>query len=138
MAIPTSKDARLFYRCALQRNEEAEVLFREDYNTGAVYLAGYGIECMLKALILSAVPPTVRPDILKSFRGGKAHDFEWLRDLYLVSGGARFPRDINRHFTKVNDWSTDLRYTPRSFHPNEAEDFLASAKSIVAWIDGRL
>jgi len=44
MATPSSSDARLYYRCGYQRYEEAEVLLNAEYTTGAVYLAGYGIE----------------------------------------------------------------------------------------------
>ena len=138
MSIPGSSDARLYYRCAFQRYEEAEVLFRAEYTTGAVYLAGYGIECILKALVLMAVPAAQRMDALRSFRGPKAHEYDWLRSQYLTSGGARFPREITQHFTLVNDWSTDLRYTPRSVREDEAEAFLAAAVAIIRWADGRL
>lgn len=138
MATPRSSEARLFYRCAYQRFEEAEILLKASYNTGAVYLAGYGIECILKALVLSAVTDSDRPETLKSFRGAKAHEYEWLRSLYLINGGARFPREINQHFTLVNDWSTDLRYTPRTVPPEDAEAFVTSAASIIKWADGRL
>ena len=138
MAIPSSSDARLYYRCAFQRYEEAEVLLRVGYTTGAVYLAGYGIECILKALVLVGVSAGARPDTLKSFRGGKAHEYEWLRSLYLTNGGARFPREITRHFTLVSDWSTDLRYTPRSVRPEEADAFLTAAVAIIRWADGRI
>jgi HEPN domain len=138
MALPSSSDARLYYRCAFQRYEEAEVLFRADYTTGAVYLAGYGVECILKALVLMSVRPSTRPDMMKSFRGGKAHEYEWLRTLYLTNGGSRFPAEITRHFTLVNDWSTDLRYTPRSVRADEAEAFLVAAVAIIRWADGRL
>lgn len=58
---------------------------------------------MLKALVLMAVPAAARSDLLKSFRGSKAHEYEWLRSLYLINGGARFPREITQHFTLVND-----------------------------------
>ena len=53
MAVPGSSDARLYYRCAFQRYEESQVLIEAGYTTGAVYLAGYGIECILKALVLN-------------------------------------------------------------------------------------
>lgn len=138
MAMPNSFEARLYYRCAFQRYEEAQVLLRADYTTGAVYLAGYGIECILKALVLMSVPASARPDTLRSFRGGRAHEYEWLRDEYLTNGGARFPREITQHFTLVNDWSTDLRYTPRAVRAEEAEGFLAAAAAIIRWADRRL
>lgn len=138
MAVPSSSDARLYYRCAFQRYEEAEVLLKADFTTGAVYLAGYGVECILKALVLMAVPTRARSDTMKSFRGGRAHEYEWLRSVYLTNGGARFPREITQHFTLVNDWSTDLRYIPRSVRGDEAEAFLTSAVAIIRWADGRL
>lgn len=138
MGMPSSRDARLYYRCAFQRYEEAEILLRAEYTTGAVYLAGYGIECILKALVLMGVPEGVRSETLKSFRGSKAHEFEWLRSRYLTNGGARFPREITRHFTLVNDWSTDLRYSPRSVRADEADAFLAAAVEIIQWADRRL
>ena len=137
MAIPNSMDARLYYRCAIQRHEEAVVLLRADYTTGAVYLAGYGIECVLKALLLIAVPPGDRTNTLKSFRGGQAHDYEWLRSCYLTRGGARFPPQITRSFTLVNGWSTDLRYNPRKVKTVDAEAFLAAAVDIIRWAEGR-
>lgn len=78
MAIPSSSDARLYRRCALLRYGEAEVLLKADYTTGAVYLAGYGIECILKALVIMSVAVGDRHETLKLFRGSKAHEYEWL------------------------------------------------------------
>jgi hypothetical protein len=138
MGKPGSADARLFYRCAIRRFEEAQVLFRAEYTTGAVYLAGYGIECILKALVLMAVPAKDRTTVLQSFRGGKAHEYDWLRTLYLENGGARFPPEVNRQFTLVNDWSTDLRYLPRQVRAPEAGSFLKAAEAIIQWADGRM
>ena len=138
MAIPHSRDARLFYRCAFQRYEEAQILVKAGKTTGAVYLAGYGVECLLKALILEAVPASGRPDILKSFRGTKAHQYEWLHGIYSTNGGARWPAEMARHLTLVNDWSTELRNIPASVRPEDAEAFMHAAAAIMAWADGRL
>lgn len=114
------------------------MLFRDGYTTGAVYLAGYGIECILKALVLMAVPASARVETLRSFRGGRAHEYEWLRSLYLTNGGVRFPREITQQFTLVNDWSTDLRYTPSSVREEEAEAFLEATVAILRWANARL
>jgi hypothetical protein len=110
---------------------------RADHTTGAVYLAGYGIECILKALILSALAPAARKAMLNSFRGARAHDYEWLRTQYLENGGSRFPREITEAFTLVNDWSTDMRYLPRTLRADEAEGFLAAAVNIIHCANGR-
>jgi len=138
MSVPRSPDARIFYRAAYVKREEAAVLLDTGYTTGAVYLAGYGIECMLKALILASVPVARVSEIMGSFRGSRAHDFEWLRFVYFENGGQRFPSNITRRFTLVNDWSTDLRYLPRFIRDVEAVAFLGAADDIVRWADGRI
>jgi hypothetical protein len=56
VAMPSSVQARRFYRAAKQRFDDALLLLAMERTTAAVYLAGYSVECMLKALILSAVP----------------------------------------------------------------------------------
>ena len=58
---------------------EAQFLLDHDYTTAAVYLAGYGVECALKALLLSIVPVREQAAIIQTFRGTRAHDFLWLR-----------------------------------------------------------
>lgn len=140
MPMPRSRDARLYYRCAMQRFEDAKVLqvAGDRHSTGAVYLAGYSVECIVKAAILNEVSSRRRGAVLRTFSGSHAHDYEWLRTIYLTNGGARFPRQINRHFTLVSNWSTELRYNPKSVGGDEARSFLESAGAIIAWADGRL
>jgi len=138
MAIPNSIEARLIYRCAFQRHEDAQILLRNEHTTGAVYLSGYGVECILKALLLDALVPVQRQLVLESFRGKQAHDFDWLRTQYLVNRGSRFPPFVSEAFTLVKDWSTDMRYWPRTLKTDEAEGFLNAARTILEWADGRL
>jgi hypothetical protein len=138
MADPRSKEKNLFSRCASQRFVEAQILLKADQSTGAVYLAGYGIECILKALILSAVPSSRLDSMLASFRGHRAHDYEWLRQQYSENNGPGFPRDLNEQFTLVNNWSTALRYVPGQIDLADAEDFLKAAKVIIEFAKGRL
>ena len=56
----------------------------------------------------------------------------------LQNGGPRFPREITEAFTLVNDWSTDMRYLPRTLKADEAEGFLSAAENIIRWADGRI
>lgn len=67
MAVPRSKEARRFYRCAKQRLVEAQVLQNASMPTGAVYLAGYSVECILKALLFSVVPAAQTEAVPGSF-----------------------------------------------------------------------
>jgi hypothetical protein len=138
MATPSSSEARLFYRCAILRYEDAQLLLREEHTTGAVYLAGYGIECILKALILSVVSPGQLTSVLSTFRGQRAHSYEWLREEYYNNKGARFPQEVNQHFTfATRYWSPVLRYQPGSLKLGDAEDFIAAVAAIIEWAKGR-
>ena len=138
MPLPNAPEARPFYRSARQRFEDAEFLLAAERTTGAIYLAGYGVECMLKALILSLGSPSARPTILATFRGAQAHDYDWLRRQYSELGGQTFPPATLKQFILVNTWTTDLRYDSGTARRRDAEDFLKASEAIINWADGRL
>jgi len=114
------------------------VLFKFGYNTAAVYLAGYGVECMLKALILAITPPAREKEVSALFRGAKAHDYNQLRTWYRERGGPSPAASINPSLTIVELWSTALRYSTESLKEEEAKEFLDAADEIMAWANGRL
>ena len=138
MSIPGSTDARLFYRCARQRFDESKVLRKADQTTGAVYLAGYGIECMLKALILNLLPEMKQGEAILEFRGSQAHDYHWLRKKYIQKGGSQISNELKHGFTLVFAWSTEMRYVPGTMKDTEADAFLKIAEDFFQWADGRL
>jgi hypothetical protein len=66
MAMPRDKDARRYYRVAKQRLDEADtILSKADLPAAAMYIAGFAVECALKALLLMRRPAGQRPDLLK-------------------------------------------------------------------------
>ena len=138
MALPHVSEARPFYQSAKQRFEDAEFLLEAERTTGAIFLAGYSVECMLKALILSVVPPDRRSEMLDSFRGARAHDYDWLKAKYFENGGPPFPSSVSKSFSLVDTWRTDLRYKSGMSKRGDAESFLTAAKEIMDWADGRL
>lgn len=138
MAVPSSVNARLFYRVANQRFEDAEFLLIAQRTTAAVYLAGYSVECILKAMVLNSVPQYQEENILVEIRGARAHDYGWLRWLYFDHGGPNLPATLVPHFARVNTWSTDMRYVPGAISFRDARAFVDSAENILAWGDGRL
>src|SRR5437764_269743 len=109
MANPRSAEAKRFYRASLERLEDAQSLLGNRRTTGAVYLAGYGVECILKALLLERTPKSRRSGVLDSFRGQLAHNFDWLKYELGRTGFTQF-RQSAAWFLEVNDWSTELRY----------------------------
>ena len=138
MGLPHAAEARLYYRAGNQRFVDAELLRRENRTTGAVYLAGYTVECFLKALLLASVSPRVRRELLGGFRGSRAHNVEWLAGLYRRNVPMQVPNDVTRHLARVASWSTDLRYATGTIKAWEADEFMSSVVAIATWADGRM
>lgn len=123
MATPLDIDARRYYRVAYQRLEDGTLMLEKlDRPKGAVYLTGYTVECILKALILAATSPNQRGAALKSFRGSIAHSLEWLRD-QLAQRHIKVPAEVVRELAYVASWSVDLRYEPRAGRPGGCPAF---------------
>lgn len=138
MALPHAPEARQYYQAARQRLDDAQFLMGGQRTTGAIYLAGYCVECMLKALLLSMTAGAKRRAALEAFRGSKAHDYDWLKAKYFKSGGQPFPPNIARSFSFVNTWTVQIRYRAGSSKRVDAEAFLKNVDSIMSWADGRM
>lgn len=138
MAFPKSVEARNYYRASKQRSDDALLLLEAGLTTGAVFLAGYTIECMLKALVLANVAAKVRTLLLRDFRGNRGHNIEWLRALYRRHVGHSVPLDITRHLSRVASWTTDLRYETGLLSRRDADEFFSSVAIVTNWADGRI
>jgi len=126
-----------FQRAAKQRLTTAEFLLNNGYNLDAMYLAGYAIECTLKALILEVTPVAERADVMKEIsRGKKMHETEVLGGL-LEDRGHHFPPDLVKRFRR-SDWTTALRYEFRRTRTSETRAFLKTAKAALDWVEGKL
>jgi HEPN domain-containing protein len=89
VSIPADPDARRYYRAGLQRLEDARfILAKGRRTTAAVYLAGYCVEFLLKALILSQTPGAGRGALSARLR---THSIEGLRKLYTGECGGEHP-----------------------------------------------
>lgn len=96
-------DVHEWLRVAGVRLQEArELMLANTSSVGSAYLAGYAVECSLKAYLMNEGKP--RPTY-----GGEGHNLRalWsscdlvLRDLNDTSGSKNY---------FMSDWSTDLRY----------------------------
>ncbi len=131
-----AKEPRRFFRAAEQRLQEVQFLLRHDYTTASVYLAGYAVECILKALILASEPETRHAETMKSFRGVHGHDFDWLRK-QLLQRRVSLPATITTALTDVSRWTTNLRYDPTIQTRRDADTFLTATEEIIRWGHGR-
>ncbi len=135
------KEIRRFQRAADQRLTTADFLLENGFYLDAVYLAGYTVECSLKALILRWTPRREWEDMLERLveAGAKGHRFEYLKGILKEQRENRETRDrevfklLSENLRDVAAWSTDLRYQSGSIKPKEAQTFLAAAHLIRDW-----
>ena len=139
MAVPQSKEARRYYRVALQRLEDGRLLFdRLQRFPAAIYLAGYAVECILKALILSNTPLPRQQEVVQGFREPRGHNILNLFEHLRQRGAAAVPSAIANDLAYTSTWSVDLRYNPGEGDEAEAKAFLAAVKRLVDFFDRRI
>lgn len=141
MGVPKDKDAKRFYQAAKQRLEDAEFLLEAARTLAAVYLSGYCVECMWKALIIVQAGKDKKDEVLELFAGSKAHNFDWLRSLYDKHGGptpSKKDKELMGAFVVVGTWGTHLRYDPGTMPEDAATEFVEAARRIRDWADKRL
>ena len=135
MAKPFDVDARHYRRVAYQRLLDAELVrVQLGRYVAATYLAGYAVECILKAVILDRSPAGARAEVLDGFRGSGGHDVDRLRHL-LRQRNIVWPKHLVGSFALVRDWTTDLRYDASHGDAMAAGEFLQATRNIVDWCD---
>lgn len=102
-----------FQELARIRRQEARALVRAKMPAGAYYLAGYAVECALKARIAKA---TRRHDFPEKERVNQSHVHK-LTDLLKLTGlqtafdqAAKASPALERNWAIVKDWTETSRY----------------------------
>ena len=133
--MPTS--SREFQKATRQRLTAAEFLLDNRYNLDAMYLAGYTVECSLKALILHSTPTGEQTAMLMKISTGSAmHNPETLGAI-LKDLGRPIPLAVVKGFRRFG-WSTALRYESGRIETGEARGFLKTAKATYDWVEEQL
>jgi len=129
--------SRDFQLAAGQRYTTAEFLLKNGYNRDASYLAGYTVECSLKALILEVTPePDRMATFLKISSGSQMHKPEVLGG-FLKDLGHPIPLGLVKRLRRFG-WTTDLRYGTGRTNTGETRAFLKTAKAVYDWVEGQL
>jgi hypothetical protein len=128
-----SRHVRLFVNVAERHWLDAQYLRADKREVSVAYLAGYVVECLLKALMLSMVSDHQQKAVLGEFRGQWVHDFELLRRKYAALGGARIPTKVNTAFELIRTWNTQMRYNPGNRFDGDFESFIDAVAMIRDW-----
>jgi hypothetical protein len=110
---------------------------------GAVYLAGYGVECLLKAYLISRQRNCARlseaRDVIRAsglpirdICGEAGHDLRYL--LRLTDLEASMNPEKRWQMSLSAKWSSSWRYDPRPVSREDAEARIEAARSLVDWI----
>ncbi|MYA71711.1 HEPN domain-containing protein [Candidatus Poribacteria bacterium] len=130
-----------------QRLADATALLNASRWRGAMYMAGYAVECLLKTKLmhiyncqnLHALEDLLRQrSILPAHRTIFTHQLEDL--LRLTPGHNRLRRNRNlwHMFQAVNLWTPQWRYTAKQATRQEATRFLTFIENVRHWIDTNL
>ena len=125
----TSRD---FQAAAEQRFTTAEFLLEKGFTLDALYLAGYAVECTLKAVVMYVTPEADREttfQLLKS--GAKMHYPEHIRE-ELKKRGRDVPLELVKRFRRF-EWSTNLRYESHRKSRGEVRGYLKTTQRLIAW-----
>jgi hypothetical protein len=126
------------------RMDDARALYNAVRWRGAMYMAGYSIECLLKTKLMQKYDcrhlreleeELQRRGILATQESVFTHQLELL--LRLAHGLERL-RQSEEHwrlFNMVNRWVPAWRYTADLSNPEDAADFLAAVGRVSQWID---
>jgi hypothetical protein len=131
-----------YWRAAVQRLDTASLLLKLNdpaRNLDAIYLAGYTVECGLKALILNRTSRSKQAGTFQELSSGaKSHNFEYL-ELMLRLRGCPLPLQCKESLKRVvGIWSTELRYASRIESSRSAKDFLDNVRTIHSWVERSL
>ncbi len=127
-----------FQQLAELRIKEAEALLDNGYYSGACYLAGYAVECGLKACIAKKIKQYEFPP--KNTSGIYTHR---LGELYISAGLRKFfDKEISKNnnfknnWSYVKEWNEESRYELKT--QKDAEDIINAIsdpkEGILQWI----
>jgi HEPN domain-containing protein len=130
-------------KASVHRREDARVLLEQSRWRGSMYLAGYAVECLLKARLMRIYgcrhlreldDELERRGLLRGGHTVFTHQLESL--LRLTGSLVRLTQDRDARLALriVNRWSSAWRYHVGRTTRDDAEQFLAAVDRILNWI----
>lgn len=133
-----TKTRRDFQRLAELRTKEAITLARSRKQQGAYYLAGFAVECALKACIAKKTKRHDFPADPKHAGRVYSHDLTELLKLAGLDGA--LDREMRGHpqlaanWGVIKAWRVDCRYEISGLNGKDMVDSLGSPGGVLTWI----
>jgi len=131
-------------KVAKHRFEDAKALVAAGRWRGAMYLAGYSVECLLKTKLMQKFACRHLKDLETELqqRGIMAsdatvftHQLESLLRLTSALDRLRQQAELMRLFAVVNRWVPAWRYNPNPADSDSAKGFLDAVEKLSHWIE---
>ncbi|MBC7576959.1 MAG: HEPN domain-containing protein [Tardiphaga sp.] len=133
-----AQDRATFQQLAEERLAEATLLLAQGYPSGAYYLAGYAVECALKASIATRFKADEIPD--KSLVNSVyTHKLIELLRLSGLEHEVKADKTLSGSWTVASEWSEQARY--RAWTTDEASAMLnaiSGNEGLLKWLLNRL
>ena len=133
MSLSSNPEARAYHLAANHRYEDAVILLDNRRTNGSIYLAGFAVECALKALIMANSTPKERSKLLEKLKKEHGHNLDALRK-ELARRGMHMPEEVIDAYRRLNTWHSNARYDPLLQSTRDAQDMLNSA-TLVRWVE---
>ena len=115
----------------------------------AIYLAGYAIECILKAYIISHSPPSrsleqavaarrTEGENVPDITGAPGHNLALLLSLTDLEAALDGQRSLKRDWGICLRWRSTWRYDPEPPSSNFAREFVSAVRRVYDWIERQL
>jgi HEPN domain-containing protein len=123
------------------RSEEARILLGKGKPQGAYYLAGYAVECALKACIAKKTKRFEFPGKAEYIRKLYTHELDKL--LSLAGLDAQLNKDMaankvfEANWSTVKDWTEESRYRTSGLNGKDMYNAVAGPDGVLPWIKRR-
>jgi HEPN domain-containing protein len=134
-------------KASRHRLDDARALFNAARWRGAMYMAGYAVECLLKTKLMRIYScrnlyeleeELQRRGILADRATVFTHHLELLLRLTQSFDRLRQSQTLWPEFNIVNRWIPAWRYTVNLSNHQDAEDFLEAVDNIINWIKNNI
>lgn len=134
-------------KASAHRMQDARALYNAGRWRGAMYIAGYAIECLLKAKLMEQYGGLhlagLQEKLVERRQIGESqtlfsHELTFLLGLTGALPRLLMDRDGQKSFRLVNQWVPAWRYNVRCTGREDADDFLKAVESIQQWITNNI
>ena len=131
-------------KASSHRLDDARALFNAERWRGAMYMAGYAVECLLKTKLMQMYSCRTlreledelqRRGVLAEHATVFTHQLELLLRLTRRLAQLRQHRILWPQFVLVNRWIPAWRYTADVANRQDATDFLEAVAQIMQWLE---